>query len=763
MSVGSTAAPTDSDPAAQRMCPLCGILTDLASCPQDGKATIRGAGSQAFGRLGELIGDRYRLTELLGRGGFGDVYKAFHVGTHEHVALKILRADLGLDPSAVDRFTAEARMSAGLRHPNTVRVFDFGTTPDQALYLAMEYLDGDSLEVLVEAKGRLPPRRTVHLAIQILKSLAEAHGKHIIHRDLKPENIFVVELAGEKDFVRVIDFGIAKFLGDSQNLTMAGAILGTPHFMSPEQIRGDVLDARSDLYALGAVLYRCLTGEFACDGDNQFGVLAAHLSSLPVPLHEFDPKIDAQLSAIVMRTLEKQRDARFADAESMRAALEAWLAHAPADPPEVDSRAMTPIPGASIQDNARTQAMAIVIPRPELNAAEADSSRTQAMPVLVIDQPSALSTRPPSRTAPAAVPLAPTAVPMAGASIRVTMPRPVEPPAKVPAPVGELLVVPVPSDKTRVGLDVVREPPLRSPAVNAGVAGAERKHLGLAGDSSRRPQSAEPRRAPSGRPAGEEPLTIGTGRGLQRRGKGASVAAAPVRTDEPRAITVVAKDPDAATERGTALPRKAAPVPRSWLPVGVAALLLVGGALGIFLAWQEGVGARSPTPTPPRVDVPARAPASPPKAPNPHANSAVVVEPAAALPANLQAAPVAVGAGMAVAAADGAPVAEARKPAPARVKAAAEQEKRPIEAAAPAAGRAEPGKCGAAEGTPDWCRQCPEARQLASRSKWFCGCREARDETSGLSYYCACKFPRENFARGSADWCKCNAGDPACQ
>ena len=312
-----------SQASTQRLCPLCGTATDAVVCPQDGAETVAHT-ARPLARIGAVIGQRYRIVELIGRGGFGDVFKAIHLGTHEPVALKILRTELHADPTTHERFTAEARMSASLKHPNTVRVFDFGTTPETDLYIAMEYLTGESLAQLLHNGARLTPQRTVHIVSQVLRSLAEAHGKRIVHRDLKPDNVVVGELAGEQDFVRVIDFGIAKFVREGQQLTQAGAIVGTPHYMSPEQVRGEALDGRSDLYALGVLMFRCLTGQLPFEGDNSFAVLAAHLSERPAPMSRYTSSVDPVLDRIVLRALEKDPAHRFHDAEQMRAALDAW-------------------------------------------------------------------------------------------------------------------------------------------------------------------------------------------------------------------------------------------------------------------------------------------------------------------------------------------------------------------------------------------------------------------------------------------------------
>jgi serine/threonine protein kinase len=361
-------------------------------CPRDGKATVPPTSEKgratlaALARVGSVLGDRYRLDALLGRGGFGDVYQAFHLGTHESVAVKVLRADVSAEPGAAERFTAEARLCASLRHPNSVRVFDFGTTAEGLLYLAMEWLRGRSLEAVLQTEGRLPPARALAIVAQVCKSLAEAHGRQIVHRDLKPENIFLESLPGEPEFVRVIDFGIAKFLGGSQQFTASGAILGTPYYMSPEQVRGESIDARADLYALGVVLFRCLTGQFPFTGDTPFKVLAAHLHE-PTPDVRAHAAVDEPLAALVTRCLARDRDARHASADALRGELEACLrSPATAPRPAVDTG----------QDDVSTQAMDVI--PPELFGVAGDD-HTQAMSLVrvVDDTP--------------VVPLAPTAVP----------------------------------------------------------------------------------------------------------------------------------------------------------------------------------------------------------------------------------------------------------------------------------------------------------------------------------------------------------------
>ena len=205
---------------------------------------------------------RYRLKRRLASGGMGDVWVAYHPGLKRDVAVKILGADAEeRSPNAVARFEREVRATAGLAHPNTVRVFDCGTTDDGLLYYVIELLEGDNLAVHVERFGPMPPARAIHVIGQAARALAEAHELGIIHRDVKPENLFLTSLGGEHDFVKVLDFGIAKMKVADAATTAAGWVLGTPAYMSPEVAAGIEADARSDVYGLGGVLYfSCAAG-----------------------------------------------------------------------------------------------------------------------------------------------------------------------------------------------------------------------------------------------------------------------------------------------------------------------------------------------------------------------------------------------------------------------------------------------------------------------------------------------------------------------
>ena len=198
---------------------------------------------------------------LLGAGGMGSVYKGLDSAMSERVvAVKVLAPHLVSDEKQVQRFEQEARAANQLRHPNTISVLDFGRDPDGHIFMVIEYLTGETLTGILR-HGRLDISRILYIFRQICKSLAEAHSKGIVHRDLKPDNIFVCDIYGESDFVKVIDFGIAKFLEEEGNqLTQAGKMFGTPRYLSPEQAQGKRLDARSDLYSLGVMLFESITG-----------------------------------------------------------------------------------------------------------------------------------------------------------------------------------------------------------------------------------------------------------------------------------------------------------------------------------------------------------------------------------------------------------------------------------------------------------------------------------------------------------------------
>lgn len=283
--------------------------------------------------IGRLIGGRYRLVELVGRGGMGSVYRAVHTHMQKDFAVKLLRSELSATEEALRRFENEANAVNRLAHPNCVRVTDFGRSDDGGMFLVMEYLAGRSLAALLAAEGRLPPERAVHIAAQVLDAVQHAHAAGIVHRDLKPENVMLVEVDGDPDAVKILDFGIARVLDGERaaqtQITEAGAVFGTPEYLSPEQALGERADARADVYAIGVILYEMLAGRRPFTGQSKMEVLSAHLTREPPRLSDVAPEISAELETVVMRALHKRRDERWQSAAAFLEALRSAPARSP--------------------------------------------------------------------------------------------------------------------------------------------------------------------------------------------------------------------------------------------------------------------------------------------------------------------------------------------------------------------------------------------------------------------------------------------------
>jgi tRNA A-37 threonylcarbamoyl transferase component Bud32 len=331
------------------VCGFCGA--DLRGLGDAGETLVgtKAPGPGGAWMPGTLIDGRYRLKEKLGEGGMGAVYKAEHVRMGKTVALKLLRADAALDRTALKRFQQEARIVSRLTHPNTVSVFDFGEADDGTLYMAMEYVPGRDLAMLLEEEGAVPERRAVAITAQVLRSLAEAHEAGVVHRDVKPANVMVQRTREGLDFVKVVDFGIAKMAeaarGKPKQATTGRAdIVGTPHYMSPEQVRGEALDGRSDLYSVGAMLFELLTGRSLFGDDTPLVVASRHLTEPPPSPSEVAPDkaFSPLLEEVLKRALAKKPEDRFQSADEMRAALAQALssrpeARGPGLPDELDA------------------------------------------------------------------------------------------------------------------------------------------------------------------------------------------------------------------------------------------------------------------------------------------------------------------------------------------------------------------------------------------------------------------------------------------
>jgi len=268
---------------------------------------------------------QYRLKERLGAGGMGEVYLAEHMLLRRPCALKLIRPERAGDPKNLLRFEREVQATAALTHPNTVQIFDYGHAEDGTFYYAMEFLPGLNLDELVKRHGPLPPERSVHLLRQVCGALHEAHTVGLIHRDIKPKNIITCERGGSHDVAKLLDFGLVRSHGsgpDADNLTQEGALAGTPAYMSPEQADGKKdLDARSDIYSLGAVAYYLLTGQPPFVRPTQLQTLIAHACDPPIPPVQIRSEVPPDLQAVVLQCLEKAPARRFPDARSLDKAL----------------------------------------------------------------------------------------------------------------------------------------------------------------------------------------------------------------------------------------------------------------------------------------------------------------------------------------------------------------------------------------------------------------------------------------------------------
>jgi eukaryotic-like serine/threonine-protein kinase len=263
--------------------------------------------------VGKVIDGRYEIQARVGEGGMGVVYRARQMSIDRVIALKMLNSQMQGDQQWVQRFYNEAKACSRLQHPNTIRMFDFGQTQDGRLFMTMEFLDGVSLRDALQ-RGPLAPARVAKVLIQCCASLAEAHSIGIIHRDIKPDNVFLLNMAGSPDFVKLLDFSVAKLLEGDRMKTQAGVVFGTPQYMSPEQGRGMPLDARSDLYALGVLAYEMLTNTVPFNDENPMMVIQMHREAAIPPMPDTVPY---SMQMIVRRAMEKDPARRYQSSGEM--------------------------------------------------------------------------------------------------------------------------------------------------------------------------------------------------------------------------------------------------------------------------------------------------------------------------------------------------------------------------------------------------------------------------------------------------------------
>ncbi len=339
-----------------KICPVCKTEygTGEIFCPNDGarlnsesQALPHKPIEKADPLLGAVVDERYRVLRRIGEGGMGIVYEVEHVVIEKRLALKVLRDDYSSRPDVVARFRQEARSASKIGNEHIVDISDFGETVNKASYFVMEMLDGEDLANVLSRDGTIPLSRAADILTQCGRALAAAHAKGIVHRDMKPENIFLVTRESRPDFVKIVDFGIAKMSDvetDGQpgrKLTKTGMIFGTPEYMSPEQAAGKSLDHRVDIYALGVICFEMLTGSVPFSGDTFMGVLTQHMFEPPPTLLQMNPnvRVPDAMEAFIQKALAKDANDRFQTCEEFIAALDAaGRGVSPSSPPPANGR-----------------------------------------------------------------------------------------------------------------------------------------------------------------------------------------------------------------------------------------------------------------------------------------------------------------------------------------------------------------------------------------------------------------------------------------
>ena len=326
-------------------------LTEVAA-PSESQDVLAQDNSDPL--VGQVIDGRYRVESRLGEGGMGVVYRASHVTLGKPLAMKVLRPEVSRNEEIVARFKQEAQSASAIGNQHIIDISDFGSLKDGSTYFVMEFLKGHSLTDALE-EVRFTEERTVHVGMQLCRALGAAHERGIVHRDMKPDNVQLIERGGDKDFVKVLDFGIAKVGGTSSKLTQAGQVFGTPHYMSPEQCSGSDVDQRTDIYAVGVILYEMGTGQVPFDADNLMGILTKHLYETPPVPHELPPPVDISpgLESVILKCLQKKPEVRYQTMAELLTDLQALEAGATpsavADQLERQSHTQSRLTGQSSQ------------------------------------------------------------------------------------------------------------------------------------------------------------------------------------------------------------------------------------------------------------------------------------------------------------------------------------------------------------------------------------------------------------------------------
>lgn len=319
----------------RKMCLVCNqqFASDVAACPQHGVTLVK-IGVDQKGEaekdpfVGKILADRYEILSIAGRGGMGVVYKAKQQLIDRIIAVKMLKSDLTGDDQSVRRFQLEAKAASRLQHPNVITVHDFGIAETGQPFLVMDFIEGESLADIIKRHDRVDYRRAIPIFAQACSALEHAHRQHVIHRDVKPSNIVLIQTEETPDFVKVVDFGIAKLTAlsgqESMHLTKTGEVFGSPIYMSPEQCQGIALDARSDIYSLGAAMYESLTGFPPLVGKTLVDTMSKHINEMPVSIREMCPELSVphSIEAVILKALEKDKELRYESMLEMKEAME---------------------------------------------------------------------------------------------------------------------------------------------------------------------------------------------------------------------------------------------------------------------------------------------------------------------------------------------------------------------------------------------------------------------------------------------------------
>jgi serine/threonine protein kinase len=303
------------NPEESAFCSKCGtqIRPSSAEMPFSQTETLKTPIKELT--TGSTFADRYQVIEELGKGGMGRVYKVFDTKIKEKIALKLIRPGIALDEETIERFGTEIRLARKIVHKNVCRMFDLGEA-EGTHFITMEYVHGDDLKAIIRKFGQLSPGQALAIAKQVCEGLGEAHRLGIVHRDLKSQNIMI----DEEGNARIMDFGIARSL-KGKGITGAGIIIGTPEYMSPEQVEGKEVDQRSDIYSLGLILYEMVTGRVPFEGDTPFTVGVKQKSEKPNDPKQLNPNLPDDLSRVILRCLEKDKTDRFQSAAELEADL----------------------------------------------------------------------------------------------------------------------------------------------------------------------------------------------------------------------------------------------------------------------------------------------------------------------------------------------------------------------------------------------------------------------------------------------------------